>query len=535
MNRVLFFALIVMLSLPACAQKTTRADSLRGMLRPERTWWNALKYNLYVIPNHKNKSITGTNKIDFKAERSGITMQIDLQEPLQIKKIIFNNAPVTNIKKEGNAYFVTFNNMFVAGKEYSIVVHYEGQPVEAKNAPWDGGVVWTKDKKNRPWISTACQGKGASVWWPCKDHQSDEPENGTVITVESDAKLFTVSNGNLVQAKDKKNKTVETWQVTAPINNYGVCMNIGSYVNFKDTLQGEEGVLPLSYYVLDYNLETAKKHFNAQVKPMLRAMEYWFGPYPFYKDGFKLVETPFLGMEHQSAVAYGNKFMNGYLGTDLSGTGWGNKWDYIIVHETGHEWFGNNITTNDIADMWVHEGFTDYSEALYIEYYYGKKAATEYVIGLRSNITNDKPVIGPYNVNKEGSGDMYYKGANLIHTIRQIIDNETLFRGILRGLNKNFKHKTVTTQEIESYISRNAGRDFSKVFDQYLRTTKIPALVAVITNETLVYKWDNVVDGFNMPIRVTINDTVQWLKPTTTEQTLTGVKKFKKDEAFYVK
>ncbi len=516
------------------AQKHTRADSLRGMLRPERTWWNVLKYNLYIIPNYKQKTLAGTNKIDFKAERSGITMQIDLQAPLQITKIMYNNSPVKSIKRDGNAYFVTFDNMFVAGKEYSIIVHFNGKPVEAKNAPWDGGVVWTKDKKNRPWISTACQGKGASVWWPCKDHQSDEPDNGMNITVESDPKLCNISNGNLIQPKDKKNTTVETWQVTAPINNYGVTMNIGSYVSFKDTMQGEDGVLPLNYYVLDYNIDVAKKHFNAQVKPMLRSMEYWFGPYPFYNDGFKLVETPFLGMEHQSAIAYGNQFLNGYLGADLSGTGWGNKWDYIIVHESGHEWFGNNITTNDIADMWVQEGFTDYSEALFVEYYYGKEAATAYVIGLRKNILNDKPVIGPYNVNKEGSGDMYYKGANLLHTIRQVVNNDVLFRGILRGLNKNFKHKTVTTQDIESYMSRNAGVDLSKIFDQYLRTTKIPKLVADISNGTLQYKWESVVEGFNMPIKVNINDTWQWLKPTTNMQSLNGVKKFKKDEAFYV-
>jgi aminopeptidase N len=287
---------------------------------------------------------------------------------------------------------------------------------------------------------------------------------------------------------------------------------IGQYVNFTDTLMGEKGKLDLSYWVLDYNLDKAKKQFGRDVKRMLRAFEYWFGPYPFYEDGFKLVESSHLGMEHQSGIAYGNKFLNGYLGGDLSGSGWGLKWDYIIVHEAGHEWFGNNITTNDIADMWVHEGFTMYSEVLFIEYYYGKKAADEYIQGLRSRISNDIPLIGPYGVNREGSGDMYNKGANLLHTIRQVIDNDDLFRKILRGLNKEFYHKTTSSKEVETYISKQSGKDFSKVFDQYLRNTAIPELECKEKGNNLDYRWTNCVPGFNMPVKLKSG---MWFYPTT--------------------
>ena len=528
-----FLLLCIALFANIYAQPYTSADTLRGSLSPSRTWFNVQQYALYLIPNYKAKTLTGTNTITFKALRSAVTMQLDLQPGMSIDKITLPGQPAPTIVRNGAAHFITFKNMFTANNTYSIVVQFSGKPIEAVRPPWDGGLIFAKDAKGRPWLSTACQGLGASAWWPCKDHQSDEPDNGTNITIEAEGKLKTVSNGKLIAAKQTAKTNTETWQVTQPINSYNICMNIGNYVSFKDTFNGLNGVLPLTYYVLDYNLAKAKTQF-AQVKPMLRAFEYWFGPYPFYADGYKLVETPFLGMEHQSATAYGNGFKNGYLGQDLSGTGWGLKWDYILVHESGHEWFGNNISTNDIADMWVHEGFTNYSEALYTEYYYGKNAGNEYVKGLRKNIQNNTPIIGPYNVNKEGSGDMYYKGANLIHTIRQVIDNDSLFRAILIGLNTNFYHKTVTTQEVESYISRNARKDFSTVFNQYLRTTQIPKLIVQFANNELKYKWANTIDGFNMPLKILINNIPTIIKPTETFQTHSAVNNYKIDNNYYI-
>ncbi|RZK98898.1 MAG: M1 family peptidase, partial [Pedobacter sp.] len=360
----------------------------------------------------------------------------------------------------------------------------------ALNAPWDGGWIWKKDAKGRPFISVACQGLGASVWYPCKDHQSDEPDNGASLMINVPDSLVAVANGKLKNKTINGNLASYTWEVSNPINSYNLIPYIGKYINFTEVYNGEAGKLNCSYWVLDYNIDKAKKQFQ-QVKTTLKSMEYWFGPYPFYKDDYKLVEAPHLGMEHQSAVAYGNKYMNGYMGNDLSGTGWGKNWDYIIVHETGHEWFGNNITAKDIADMWVHEGFTDYSETLFVELEYGKKAANEYVQGLRKNIENDKPIIGAYGVNQEGSGDMYYKGANLIHTIRQIINDDTKFRNMLRGLNKEFYHQMVSTQQVENYISSKSGNDLSKVFDQYLRSRNIPTLKLDVDGNVLKYKWDN--------------------------------------------
>jgi aminopeptidase N len=336
-----------------------------------------------------------------------------------------------------------------------------------------------------------------------------------LISVTVPEKSMDISNGRLRKVVDNYDGTKTfNWFVGNPINNYGVNMNIANYVHFADTVNGELGKLNLDYYVLPYNLEKAKEQFM-QTKKMIKAFEYWFGPYPFYKDGFKLVEVPYLGMEHQSSVTYGNGFKNGYLGRDLSGTGWGLKWDFIIVHESGHEWFANNITYKDMADMWIHESFTNYSESLFTEYYYGKEAATDYVNGTRKNIRNVSPIIGIYNVNKEGSGDMYYKGGNMIHTLRHSMNDDKLFREILRGLNKEFYHQTVTAQQIENYISAKAKFDYSKVFDQYLRNTKIPKLEFYFDGKKVFFRWINCVDGFNLPLSLSDGKAGLRIEPTT--------------------
>jgi aminopeptidase N len=512
--------------------KFTRQDTLRGSLNAERNWWNVLHYNILVEPDYKTKTIRGKTEITFAVTNIAQKkkMQIDLQQPLAIDSVLIsNNSGFTRLPflRDGNIYFIDFGNyklkeartdIYKTGSKelpsYSITIYYQGKPREAIRAPWDGGWIFGKDAKGRPWMTVACQGLGASVWYPCKDHQSDEPDKGARLQIIVPDTVTAVANGRLLKKKSlPDSKTLFAWQVENPINNYNIVPYIGRYVNYTDTLMGEKGKLDLSYWVLDYNLEKAKKQFGRDVKRMLHAFEYWFGPYPFYEDDFKLIESPHLGMEHQSGIAYGNKFLNGYLGGDLSGSGWGLKWDYIIVHEAGHEWFGNNITTNDIADMWVHEGFTMYSEVLFIEYYYGKKAADEYVQGLRSRISNDIPLIGPYGVNQEGSGDMYNKGANLIHTIRQVIDNDSVFRKIMRGLNKDFWHKTTTSKEVEAYISKHSGKDFSKVFDQYLRTISIPVFEYRIKGKSFEFRWANCIKGFIMPVKIKSGDTWRWITP----------------------
>ncbi|ARN77870.1 peptidase M1 [Nonlabens spongiae] len=493
----------------------TRQDTLRGSITQERAWWDLKYYDLEVEVFPDRKFIKGQNTITYTVNEPYQLMQVDLQAPMKITKVTQNGKNLL-VTDEGNTHFIKLINNQKTGKEYEVVVHFEGEPREARNAPWDGGFSWKKDKNGKHFIATSNQGLGASVWWPCKDHMYQEPE-GMTITATVPEDLICVSNGRLIKEKNKGGKTAYTWQVKNPINNYGVNLNIGDYVNFSEVYDGEKGDLDMDYWVLKDNLEKAKEHFKDAPK-MMKAFEHWFGPYPFYEDSFKLVEVPYLGMEHQSSVTYGNKYVKGYLGQDLSRTGWGLKFDFIIIHEAGHEWFANNITNKDIADMWIHEGFTAYSESLFLDYHYGTDAANAYVIGTRRSIQNDRPLIGVYGVNNEGSGDMYYKGANLLHTLRQIVSNDEKWRSILRGMNETFYHRTVTTQEIEDYLNKNIDLDLKPIFDQYLRTTDIPLFKYEIKDGKLYYHYDNVVTGFSMPLQVAINGTLHMLQPQEEEQ-----------------
>ncbi|MEM0577358.1 M1 family metallopeptidase [Flavobacterium polysaccharolyticum] len=490
----------------------TRQDSLRGSITKERAWWDLKHYHLAIKVNPADSSISGSNTIRYQVLQENSVMQIDLQNPMVITSVTQDGKPLT-YKREGNVYFITLTAPQKAGTTKEIVVFYGGKPKVAVNPPWDGGITWKKDKNGNPFIASSCQGLGASVWWPNKDHMYDEVDEGMKISVNVPGNLTDVSNGRLQSVQKEKDGTKTFhWVVKNPINNYGVNINIGDYVSFSEKYKGEKGDLDCTYYVLRDDLDKAKKQFQ-DVPKMLKAFEHWFGPYPFYEDSYKLVQAPYLGMEHQSSVTYGNKFLNGYLGRDLSGTGWGMKFDFIIIHESGHEWFANNITYKDIADMWIHESFTNYSESLFLEYYFGKEASYTYVRGIRKNIENDKPIIGNYDVNNEGSGDMYYKGANMLHTLRQVVNNDEKWRDILRGLNATFYHQTVTTQQIESYLSEKIGRDLTPVFNQYLRDTRIPTLEYFFKNKQLGYRWTNSVANFNLPVKVYVNGTAQILEP----------------------
>ncbi len=492
----------------------TKQDTLKGSNTEFRNFWDVKKYDLSVEPDFEQRSIKGNNVISFEIIKdvTNPVFQIDLQQPMKADKVAAS-FPIANYKQDGDFIWVTTNKKFKKGEKYTIDVTYSGKPTIAKKAPWDGGWVFTKDEKGNPWMTAADEGIGASIWLPTKDIWSDEPDNGIIMKIVTPNDLVGVGNGRLTDKKTNGTKTTYTWEVKNPINAYSIIPSIGKYVNFKDTFEGEKGKLDLDYWVMDYNLDKAKKQFQ-QVKPMLSAFEYWFGPYPFYEDSYKLVESPHLGMEHQSNVAYGNKYQNGYLGRDLSGTGVGLKWDFIIIHESGHEWFANNITAKDQADMWIHESFTNYSETLFTEKYMDKKSAETYVQGIRALIDNDVPIIGQYGVRNEGSGDMYPKGANMLHTIRQVINNDEKFRQILRGLNKDFYHQTVTTQQIENYISSKSGIDFSTVFDQYLRTIKIPTLEYAQDGDTLKFRYTDVVKNLKLPVIIngdqTINPTEEW-------------------------
>jgi aminopeptidase N len=496
----------------------TRQDTLRGSITPEREWWDLTYYHLDIKVNPDDKFISGKNTIQYKVLKNQSVMQVDLQAPLKITKVIQNNKPL-EVKHDGNAHFVTLAETQNIGDINSIDVYYEGKPQEAKNAPWDGGFSWKKDENGNHFVATSCQGLGASVWWPNKDHMYDEVDS-MLISVNIPKGLTNISNGRLRKLEEHTDNTVTShWFVNNPINNYGVNVNIGDYVHFSEVFDGEKGDLDLDYYVLRDNLEKAKVHFEDTPK-MMKAFEHWIGPYPFYEDGFKLVEVPYLGMEHQSSITYGNKYMKGYLGRDVSGTGWGLKFDFIIIHEAGHEWFANNITYKDIADMWIHEGFTAYIESLYLEYHYSKKAGDEYAVGKGKNIKNDRPVIGYYNVNKEGSGDMYNKGAYMLHTLRQLIEDDEKWRMILRGLNKNFYHQTVTTKQIEDYLSQESGIDLTDFFNQYLRDIRIPTLEYEITDNKLKYRYTEIIENFDMPILIEVDGTKKWLFPKADWQTM---------------
>ena len=491
----------------------TRSDSLRGSITKERIWWDLLKYDLSVAVNPEGQTIKGTNIVRYKVLTSSTVLQIDLQPPLVIGQVTQDGKPV-EVAHEGNAHFVKLSKAQNPGEINELKIEFSGKPHVAQNAPWDGGFTWSKDSLGNHFIATSCQGIGASLWWPCKDHMYDEPDNGMTISVNVPGNLVAVSNGRLKKEKKEKDKTkTYVWEVLNPINNYGVNVNIGDYAHFSEKYNGEKGLLDMDYWVLKTDLEKAKIHFKDAGRTM-KAFEHWFGPYPFYEDSYKLVQVPYLGMEHQSSVTYGNGFQNGYLGGDLSYTGWGLKWDYIIVHESGHEWFANNITYKDIADMWIHEGFTMYSESLFIEYYYGKEAGAEYSRGLRINIENREPLVGHYGVNQKGSSDMYNKGNNLLHTLRQIVNNDEKWRAMLRGLNKEFYHQTVTTQQIENYMAEKLGLKLGPFFDQYVRDYRIPVFEYSFRNGNLIYRWANCIDTFNMPVKIYINGKEKLVYPT---------------------
>jgi len=551
----------------------THADSLRGSNGRGRAWWDVQKYSLNVTFDTATQSISGVSTIQFDIIGTPTdSMQIDLQEPMVIDSaylligdfegrggIMLNyivHAVRADVRKEGNVWWVVYDFKSLrygkqkknaagrcidsAGNEVDsfmqpqVQLAYHGTPRKAVNPPWDGGFSWKTDSAGNPWIAVSCQGLGASVWWPCKDAQWDEPDKGMDIFLDVPTGLSAISNGRLKKVSDReKGSTNWWWEVENPINSYDVTFYIGDYVHWHDTLEGEGGqsadgmpidTLSLDYWVLRNNEAKARKQF-AEVKPMLHCFEYWMGPYPFYEDGYKLVEAPYLGMEHQSAVAYGNKYKMGYMGFDRTGTGVGMAFDYIIVHESGHEWFGNNVTAKDMADNWIHEGITTFSEALFVECQQGRDKARTYCRGEWHNIENDKPIIGPYGVNEEGSNDMYDKGAAIMFMIRQLTNDDEKFRQMLRGLGKEFYHQTVTTAQVEKYIADHTGQDLKLFFDQYLRQKDEPKLEYTFKKKRLSYRFTNTIDGFTIPITISAGGKTATLYPTNQWQDM----KWKKD------
>lgn len=480
----------------------TPADTLRGSLSPERTCYDLNFYHLTVKIDPRNHFISGKNRISFTVLHSFQTLQIDLFENMKIEKIIFRDDSL-EFKREFNTVFVHFPQELVQGQQDSIVVYFSGTPQVSHNPPWNGGFIWEQDSSGNPWVAVTCQGTGASLWWPNKDQQADEPDS-VLLSVIVPPGLADVSNGRLRRVVPKENGWNQyDWFVSYPINNYDLTVNIGKFAHFSDLFHGENEVT-LDYYVLPENLEKAKKQFR-QVKPMLRCFENYFGAYPFPRDGYKLIESPHLGMEHQSAVAYGEKYRNGYRGS--SPTPIGLRFDFIIVHESAHEWWGNSLTSKDLADMWIHESFAAYAEALYVECRWGYEDAMEYLKGKKQEVKNDRPIIGPYGVNKSGSGDMYAKGALMLNTLRHVVNDDNKWFSILRGLAQNFKYQTIDASDVFNFINNRCGKDYTRFFDQYLKHKNLPLLEVKLAQGkkdlTCSYRWKSDVTGFDMPIKVT--------------------------------
>ena len=538
---ILFLSLF---SVKSICQEFSLSDSLRGSLSSYRSCYDVYYYDLNVTIDDKNKELINSyNDFYITSLEDFDNIQIDLFSNLEINSIVFNETKL-NFKRKFNAVFIDFSEIIKKGENVKFRVNYDGKPRKAVNPPWDGGFSWDYDKNKNPWIGVSCQGLGASSWWPCKDHQSDEPDSMRITcTVRSPLKV--VSNGKLISNKSgydlklKSKVNTSSWFVSYPINNYNVTLCAADYAHFSDYYLSNSDTLFLDYYVLTYNETKAKEHFK-QVKPMLECFEEYFGQYPFINDGFSLVETPYLGMEHQSAIAYGNNYLPGYNGNKNFIAGL--DFDYIIVHETGHEWWGNSITTNDIADMWIHEGFCTYSEVLYVECMYGYETMLEYVNNQKRFVRNDKPIVGPYNVNKKGSNDMYQKGSLMLHTLRNLINDDELWFSILKGISIDFKYKVLDGKDIIEYINRKVDFDLSLFFNQYLFNSKIPILEYKIQKEgreyVLLYRW-NAIKDFDMKLLINDGEKNIWISPNSEWKEYTigniDIKNFSiRDDLFYV-
>lgn len=498
------------------AQNFTRKDSLQGGFSFERTCFDVQRYDLNVTINPDERSIAGYNDITFKTIQRSKTIQLDLFENMKIDSIVSDYKKL-QYKREFDAVFITFENeLLVDGSDKKLRFYYSGNPIVAKNAPWDGGFVFNKDENGKPWIGVAVQGTGASLWYPVKDSQSDEPDFGASIKVAVPNGLMNVSNGRFSGSEDLKNGyTSWNWEVKNPINNYNITINIGDYVHLHDNHKG----LDLDYYVLRENEAKARKHFE-EVKPMMDCFQSKFGQYPFKEDGYKLVETSYLGMEHQSAVAYGNKYRKGYLGFDNSGTGIGMLFDFITIHETGHEWFGNSITSKDIADMWIHEGFTTYSETVFVECMYGYEKAMQYINGQKKLVANQNRIIGEYGVNKEGSGDMYYKGSLLLNTLRHIVNDDEKWWKMLLKYSETYRHKIIDTQTVIAFFNTESKMNLTPIFNQYLKYKNIPILEFQKKGKGFEYRWKTDVANFEMPIDIIYKQKIIRLYPTNTWEKL---------------
>ena len=497
---------------PSTERPPTRADILRGEYGRYRANNDLLFYHLDVRVDPVRKSISGSNEVRFRMLSDDTRIQLDLHPSLNVDRILFEGSPL-KFARELSAVYIDFPAPLRAGGTYTIDFHYSGMPLEQGRF---GSMAFRTDSAGRPWITTACEEEGASTWWPNKDQWRDEPD-GMQISVAVPNGLMDVSNGKFVGSTNLGDGyTRWDWLVQYPINSYGVALNIGAYAHFSDRL----GDLPLDFYVLPENLARAKPQF-AQAKPMLEIFERYFGDYPFAKDGYKLIEVPYLGMEHQSAVAYGNKFANGYLGRDFTGVGISLQFDFIIIHESGHEWFGNAVSAADASDMWIHEGFTTYLEGLYVEQRFGREASIKYINGEKPRVRNQEPVITQRGIHREPTQDQYFKGALFLHTLRSVVNDDAKWEKLLRDFYQRFKYRSILTEDVVQFFNAQLGQDLTPIFNQYLRRSAIPVLELAFQDDgTLAYRWKADEREFAMPVRAGAPGALQILEPTTDWKTM---------------
>ena len=493
---------------PAESREPTHADILRGAWGPYRANNDLLYYDLDVRVDPGQKSISGRNTIRFRMLEDATRIQLDLTDALNVERILLG-AVELKYERDSGAVFVDFPETLTKGEVYSIDFHYSGHPPESGRF---GGMAFRKDPAGRVWINTACQHIGASVWWPNKDQMRDEVE-GMRLSVSIPTGLVDVSNGRFLGKTDLGDGyTRWDWIVQYPINNYSVSLNVGHYVHFADAVNG----MTLDFYALPEDLEKARVQF-AQARGMIEAFERYVGEYPFRRDGYKLIQAPYSGMEHQSAVTYGNRFANGYLERDWTGVGVSLKFDFIIVHESAHEWFGNAVTETDVAHEWIHEGWDTYLEALYVEHVFGYEDALMYINGYKARVRNQRPIVAEPGINRVPPQDMYFKGALFLHTLRSVIGDERWFP-LIRDFYQTFKYRNIDTDQVVAFFNEKTGMNLTPIFDQYLRHAALPALELEFRDGGHVaYRWDAAVEGFAMPIQIgrpgqwrTIRPTAEW-------------------------
>jgi len=546
----LFMLILLLGSLTSCEAQPvnsekkiyTRADTLRGALRAERTCYDVIFYDLNVKVIPEKKAIEGSNKIIYKVKNDFKTLQIDLFRNMEIERIVSGSTSL-KFRREYDAVFVEFPDNQVKGTLGEIEVFYYGKPIAAANPPWDGGFVWRTDDNDKDWIGVACEGIGASLWWPNKDHLSDEPDSMRIrCAVPND--LIAVANGNLEKAEDLDDGFRRfDWLVSYPINNYNVSLNIGDYINIHDKYTAADGEqLDLDYYVLSYNRDRASKHFSKNVPEMLACFEQYFGKYPFWRDGYALVETPYLGMEHQSAIAYGNDYQNGYNGRKMAGL----EFDNLLIHETGHEYFGNSVSTHDHAELWIHEGFTVYMDALYVECKFGYESALDFYKAGRNTIRNAVPMVGPLNINYQDwdDSDIYYKGAWMLHTLRNMIEDDEKWFALLRSFYEKNQISVIDSQVFIDHVNEKTGENYTLFFEQYLYHARIPELQYELKkcgkNLEVKYRLQANVEGLEMPLKIGEKDNYTNINATSEWQTI-KLKRIEQsdfriaNELFYVK